>query len=115
MDPNKKFTRRMNREHEPYLKDWKRVGLKYNLNCKVFIFHKKSLKNFVRSAYGLLIPFVIKRLIQKGLNITTHYQLILSYFFINNIGGIKLFNLDYNPKSKKSPIGKMVFLYTKDY
>lgn len=42
MDPNKKFTRRMNGEHEPYLKDWKRVGLKYNLNCKVFIFHKKA-------------------------------------------------------------------------
>ena len=115
INPNKKFTRRMNGEKEPYLKDWKMVGKKYNLNCEVYIFHRKSLKNFVRSAYGLLIPFAIKRLIQKGLNITTHYQLILNYFFINNIGGIKVFNLEHTPKSKKSPTGKMIFLYTKGY
>ena len=105
----------MNGEKEPYLKDWKMVGKKYNLNCEVYIFHRKSLKNFVRSAYGLLIPFAIKRLIKKGLNITTHYQLILNYFFINNIGGIKVFNLEHTPKSKKSPTGKMIFLYTKGY
>ena len=33
---------------------------------KIYIFHKKSVKDFVRSAYGLITPYFIKRLIKKG-------------------------------------------------
>ena len=82
-------------------------------SSKIYIFHKKSVKDFVRSAYGLITPYFIKRLIKKGINITTHYQVILNYFGINNINRIKVYTLDYKVKSRRSPRGKMVFCFQK--
>ena len=113
IDINKRFNRRMNGEHEPLLKEWIDTAHNYNLRSKIYIFHKKSIKDFLRSMYGLIVPYFIKRLIKKGINITTHYQVILNYFGINNINGIKVFTLDYKLKSKRSPRGKMVFYFEK--
>ena len=110
---NDKFTRRMNGEHEPLLKDWVKTSQKYGLKSRVFIFYTKSLKNFMKALYGLIIPYWLKKLLNKGINITTHYQLILSYFKINNASGIKTFRLNYKAKNKKSPASKMVFLFEK--
>ena len=114
IDLNKKFNRRMNGEHEPLLSDWVRAGDKYNLSSKVYIFHKKSIKDFMFSLYGLIVPYFIKRLIKKRIYITTHFQLILNYFGFNNINGIKVFNLDYNPQSIRTPRGKMIFYFIKN-
>jgi len=113
IDINKKFTRRMNGETEPYLKDWINTGLKYNLTFKIFIFHKKSLKNLIKNIYGLT-PFFVRKIFRKGYNITTHYQVILSYLNINKWGNIKVFKLNYNPKKSKSPKAKMVFYFKKN-
>ena len=113
IDINKKFTRRMNGEHEPLLKDWINTGKKYNFNCEVFIFHKKNFKNFIKACYGLFIPFWLKKVFNKGINITTHFQIILNYMYINKWNNIKLFNLDYKPKYHRSPNGKMIFLFKK--
>lgn len=112
---NKVITRRNQGETEPYLRDWTNAAEKYNMDYEVYIFHKKTLMNFLRSIYGFFIPFNIKKILGKGINITTHYQILLSYigikkFFINKI---KVFGLNYNAKSKRSPQGKMVFLFKK--
>ena len=103
----------MNGEHEPLLKDWVKTSQKYGLKSRVFIFYTKSWKNFMKALYGLIIPYWLKKLLNKGINITTHYQLILSYFKINNASGIKTFRLNYKAKNKKSPASKMVFLFEK--
>lgn len=113
MDINKKFTRRMNGEHEPLLKNWINTGNKYNFSCEVFIFHKKNLKNFIKACYGLFIPFWLKKRFKKGINITTHFQIILNYLYIKKLNNIKLFSLDYKPKYHRSPNGKMIFLFKK--
>jgi len=113
IDLDKKFTRRMNGEHEPLIREWIDTSSKYNLTSKIYIFHKKSIKDFLRSMYGLIIPYFIKRLIKKGINITTHYQVILNYFGINKINRIQVFTLDYKLKSSRSPRGKMIFCFQK--
>ncbi len=112
---DEKITRRMQGETEPLLKQWVNTSKKYNLISKTYIFHKKSFKDFIRAIYGLLVPYYIKAIIKKGVNITTHYQIIFSFFGINNffIQGIKVLNLNYNPKSKRSPRGKMIFYFKK--
>ena len=110
---DKKFTRRMNGETEPYLKDWLNTAKKHKFNSKVFIFHKKSFKAFIRSLYGVT-PFFVRHIFKKGYNITTHYQVILHYFKINNVKGVKIFNLDFSSKKPKSPKSKMVFVLTKN-
>ena len=112
IDINKKFTRRMNGETEPYLKDWINTGLKYNLTYQIFIFHKKSFQNLIRNIYGLT-PLFVRKIFRKGYNITTHYQVILAYFKIKKWGDIKVFDLDYVPKKSKSPKAKMVFYFKK--
>lgn len=109
---DKKFTRRMNGETEPYLKDWLITAKKHKFSSKVFIFHKKSFKAFLRSLYGLT-PFLFRKIFNKGYNITTHYQVILHYFKINNFKGIKVFNLNFSSMSPKSPKSKMIFLFKK--
>lgn len=113
IDPKMYFTRKMNGETEPYLKDWCRNGIKNNLSPSIYLFRKKSIKHFLRSLYGLLVPFIVKKIINKGVNITTHYQSLLSYINIKKIGGIKVLNLDYSPKLNVSPNEKMVFLFSK--
>lgn len=113
IDINKKFTRRMNGEHEPLLKNWINTGKKYNFNCEVFLFHKKNLKNFIKACYGLIIPFWLKKIFKKGINITTHFQIILNYLYIKQWNNIKVFNLDYKSKYHRSPNGKMIFLFKK--
>jgi len=115
IDINKKLTRRMQGETEPLLKDWVNTGKKYNLTSKVYIFHKKSIKDFIRTIYSLIVPYFFKSIIKKGINITTHYQVLLSYSNINSIfiQGVKVLNLDYNVQSKRSPKGKMVFCFKK--
>ena len=109
---DKKFTRRMNGETEPYLKDWLITAKKHKFSIKVFIFHKKSFKAFLRSLYGLT-PLFVRNIFKKGYNITTHYQVVLHYFKINNFKGIKLFNLNFSSIKAKSPKSKMVFVLTK--
>ena len=42
----KKYTRRMNGEHEPLLKDWINAGRKYKLNSSISIFYSKVLITF---------------------------------------------------------------------
>ena len=103
----------MNGETEPSLKLWKTTAAKYELESKIYIFHKKNIKNFIRSLYGLIVPFFIKRMLKKGLNITTHYQLILNYFGINFFNNIRVFKLNYIIKSDRSPRAKMIFLFKK--
>ena len=115
IDINKKYTRRMDGETEPRLNDWTSAAEKNNMKSEIFIFHKKSLKDFIRSLYGLIVPFSIKKLLNKGINITTHYQIILHYLFLNQINSIKLFSLDYKLKSKRSPRGKMILLFQKNH
>lgn len=110
---NTRFTRRMNGETEPSLKLWKTTASKYELESKIYIFHKKNIKNFIRSLYGLIVPFFIKRILKKGLNITTHYQLILNYFGVNFFNNIRVFKLNYIIKSDRSPRAKMIFLFKK--
>jgi len=110
-----KFTRRMNGEYEPKLKLWKQVSSKYNLKSNIYIFHKKNIKSLFRAMYGLIVPYYIRKIIKKGINITTHYQLVLNYFCLNNINGIKVFKMDYEPISERSPKGKMVLYFQKDY
>ena len=110
---NSKFSRRMNGETEPSLKLWNSTALKYNFDSKIFIFHKKNIRNFIRSLYGLIVPFFIKQILNKGINITTHYQLILHYFGINYFNDIKVFKLNYIIKSYRSPRAKMIFLFKK--
>jgi ubiquinone/menaquinone biosynthesis C-methylase UbiE len=110
---NSKFSRRMNGETEPSLKLWNSTALKYNFDSKIFIFHKKNIRNFIRSLYGLIVPFFIKQILNKGLNITTHYQLILHYFGINYFNDIKVLKLNYIIKSYRSPRAKMIFLFKK--
>jgi hypothetical protein len=61
----------------------------------------------------LIVPFIFKKIINKGVNITTHYQSLLSYINIKEIGGIKVLNLDYTPKLNVSPNEKMVFVFSK--
>jgi len=107
-----RFTRTMNGEHEPYLNDWINTGKKYNLGGNVFIFHKKSFKNLIRSIYGLT-PLFFRKIFNKGYNITTHYQLILSYLGISNFNGIRTFSMEFNPIKSKTPEAKMVFLFKK--
>ena len=113
MDPNKKFTRRMNGEHEPLLKDWINTSKKYGFINKVYFFNKKNIRNFFISAYGLFVPYWFKKLINKGINITTHYQIFLSYFGFKEFKYMSVYNLKYKAKNKKSPNGKMVFLFKK--
>lgn len=113
IDINQKYTRRMDGEHEPKLSDWTNAAKENNLALKVFIFHKKSFRDFIRSLYGLITPYFLKKIINKGINITTHYQILFHYLLINNIAGIRVFNLDYILKSKRSPRGKMIFLFKK--
>ena len=103
----------MDGETEPRLNDWTSAAKKNNMKSDIFIFHKKSLKDFIRSLYGLMIPFSLKKLLNKGINITTHYQILLHYLFLNQISGIKLYTLDYKLKSIRSPRGKMIFLFKK--
>ncbi len=114
IDIHKKYTRRMDGETEPKLYDWTSAAKKNNMKSDIFIFHKKSLKDLIRSLYGLIVPFSLKKLLNKGINITTHYQILLHYLFLNQIGGIKVFTLDYELKSKRSPRGKMIFLFKKN-
>ena len=95
------------------MKRQNREVIHLNFDCKVFIFHKKSFKNFIKACYGLFIPFWIKKIINKGINITTHYQVILSYFFIDQWNNIQTLDLDYKPKYHRSPNSKMVFLFKK--
>lgn len=110
---DKKFTRRMNGETEPYLSDWVETAKKNNFTSKVFIFHQKSLKNFLKNIYGLT-PLFFRKIFNKGYNITTHYQVIFSYFKINYFNGIKLYDLDFTNAKEKSPKSKMVFLFEKN-
>lgn len=109
------FTRRMNGEHEPKLKLWKQVSSKYNLKSKIYVFHKKSIKSLLRAIYGLIVPYYIKKIFNKGMNITTHYQLVLNYLGLNNVNGLKIFKMDYKPISERSPTGKMVLYFQKKY
>ena len=109
-----KFTRRMNGEHEPKLKLWQQVSTKYNLKSKIYIFHKKNIKSLIRAIYGLMIPYFIRKTINKGINITTHYQIVLNYFGFNNINGISVIKMDYNATSERSPKGKMILCFQKD-
>jgi ubiquinone/menaquinone biosynthesis C-methylase UbiE len=112
---NEKMNRKMQGETEPLLKDWINTAKKNHLISEVYIFHKKSFKDFIKAMYGLFIPYFLKAIIKKGINISTHYQVLLSYFGIKNIfiNGVKVFNLDYKPKSKRSPRAKMVFYFKK--
>ena len=114
IDINKKFTRRMNGEHEPLLKDWISTANKYRLRSKIYIFHKRGLKDFFRAIYGLLIPYQLKKIINKGINITTHYQVLLNYFGIDKYNNIRVFKLDYKLKSRRSPRGKMILIFSKN-
>lgn len=113
INPNKKFTRRMNGEHEPFLKDWIRTSEKYGFINKVYIFNKKNLRNFFISTYGLFVPYWFKKLINKGINISTHYQMFLGYFGFKEFKSMSVYNLKYKAVNKKSPNGKMVFLFKK--
>ncbi len=109
----KKYTRRMNGEHEPLIKDWINTGKKYKLSNSISIFYSKSFKHFLRSLYGLIVPYWMKKKLNKGINITTHYQIILGYLNINKSKELKTYSLNYKSKNKKSPNAKMVFLFEK--
>lgn len=113
IDPNKKFTRRMNGEHEPLLKEWIITSEKYGFKNEVYIFNKKNTKDFIKSIYGLFVPYWIKKTINKGINISTHYQIFLNYFGFEKFNSMRIFNLKHKSKNKKSPNGKMVFLFKK--
>tara|TARA_B100001059_G_C17796821_1_gene563547 strand:- start:669 stop:1607 length:939 start_codon:yes stop_codon:yes gene_type:complete len=112
IDPQQKFNRKMNGEHEPYLNDWINVGKKNNLIGRVHIFHTRNLKNLIRNLYGLT-PFFIRKILKKGMNITTHYQIILNYFGISKFKNMEIHNLNFKPKKSKTPKGKMVFVFFK--
>jgi len=113
IDPKKKFTRRMNGEHEPLLKEWISTSKKHGFKNEIYIFNKKNIRDFVRSFYGLFVPYWIKKLLNLGINISTHYQVFLSYFGFKKFKSMRIYNLNYKPKNKKSPNGKMVFLFKK--
>ena len=103
----------MNGETEPYLSDWVETAEKNNFKSKVFIFHQKRLKSFLKNIYGLT-PLFFRKIFNKGYNITTHYQVILSYFKINYLNGIRVYDLGYTSAKEKSPKSKMVFLFKKN-
>ena len=64
IDIHKKYTRRMDGETEPKLYDWTSAAKKNNMKSDIFIFHKKSLKDLIRSLYGLIVPFSLKKIIK---------------------------------------------------
>lgn len=107
-----KYNRRMNGEHEPYLNDWLNCANDNNLKIKVFLFQRKTLRNFIRGLWGL-IPFNIKKMTKKGLNIITFKEAIINYFNFNINSNIDVRSLNYKPKHSKSPQGKMIFYFEK--
>ena len=54
-------------------------------------------------------------MLKKVINITSHYQLVLYYLGLNNINGISVIKMDYQPTSERSPNGKMILYFQKDY
>lgn len=114
INPKSKYSRRMNGETEPYLRDWLNAAKTNNfISSKVYLFQRKSQRHFFRLLYGLIVPFFLKKIINKGVSITSHYESLLSYFGINKFGLIIVKKLDYKPKLKVSPQEKMVFLFSK--
>ena len=69
-------------------------------------------RNFIRGLWGL-IPFNIKKITKKGLNIITFKEAIINYFNFNIKSNLDVRSLNYKPKHSKSPQGKMIFYFEK--
>ena len=90
---------------------------KYNLACDKW---SKLTPNQIAIKYSYFSVNEHRKFINeiceklnKGINITTHYQIILGYFNINKSKELKTYSLNYKSKNKKSPNAKMVFLFEK--